>query len=101
MRTPADERDVLISWYTSDDECRIYTSDYIWMNRFDKKCREHPDVWKLHRTEYSESDIVAKTYIVPVKCLSFRNEIPKGREMTEEERRIAGERLRKLRESKN
>ena len=100
MRTPKEEREVLVSWYTTDDFCRVYTSDYVYMSRFDKLCKENPDTWECERVEYQDGDVVAKSYKVPVKCISFRREPAKGREMTEEEKTIAAERLRKARESK-
>lgn len=95
MRTPIEEREVIISWRTTDDTVSIYTSDYSYMTKFDKLVEKHPEAWRLKRQELHKGDIVGKSYETSVKCLTFRSEPPKGREMTEEEKRIAAERMRK------
>lgn len=101
MRTPVDERELIVSYYTDQDIAQVYTSDYNLMAKFDKFVESNPDVWKLKRTQKCQGDVVGKDYECPAKCISFRAEPPKKREMTEEQKEMAREQLRKYRESKN
>ena len=97
MRTPAGERELIISGYTVDGVMQVYTSDYSLMAKFDKFVESNPDVWKLKRTQKCQGDIVGKDYECPAKCITFRAEPPKKREMTEEQRQAASERMKALR----
>ena len=100
-RTPVGERELIISGYTVDGVMQVYTSDYSLMAKFDKFVESNPDVWKLKRTQKCQGDVVGKDYECPARCISFRAEPPKKREMTEEQKEMAREQFRKYRESKN
>ena len=42
MKTPTDEREVCISFYTDSDTANVYTSDYSYMSKLDKLCEANP-----------------------------------------------------------
>lgn len=104
MRTPTEEREISVCGYTyKPDGTRaetldVYTSDYSYMIKFDKFCKENPDEWQLKGTTTCQGDVVGKQYTCKAGCVFFRAKTLKGRPRTEEEKRIAAERFRKLRE---
>lgn len=101
MRTPIDEREIHIGGYTYDedgkrkDTIEIYTSDYSYMLKFDRLCDENPDEWRIKEGSVLRQggDIVAKTYICPVSCVSFRRGKKK---LTDEQREALADSLRAI-----
>lgn len=82
------EQEVCISFMRDEDFATIYTSDTTYMTKLDKLCKASPDMYSL---------IVdtgrGKTYRVEDKTLiSFR---AKKREMSEEQKEAASERMKK------
>ena len=93
-----DERETHITWTFDDQTASIYTIDPSVIRKLDKmvaRCPEcykldHEDDWKGNRACY---------YKVPSKLISFRTpSVP--RQLTDEQRQAAAERLRKVRENK-
>ena len=87
------EQEVHISFIRDEDFAIIYVSDTTYITKLDKLCAANPDMWSI----VAETN-VSKTYRVEDKTLiSFRS---KKREMTEEQRLAAGERMKKYQADK-
>ncbi len=87
------EQEVNINFMRDEDFATIYTSDTTYMTKLDKLCKTSPDMYSL----ISDTGR-GKTYRVEDKTLiSFR---AKKREMNEEQKIAAGERMRQYQESK-
>ena len=81
------EQEVNISWMRDEDFAKIYASDSTTITKLDKLCKTSPDMYKL----VSETP-VGKSYICMDKgMISFRE---KKRELSEEQKEAAGERMR-------
>jgi len=106
MRTPKEEREISAGGYTYAPDgtrasrMRVFTSDYSYMIKLDRYCEENPDEWKVERVNHNGQDIVSKEYSCPTSCLSFRKKTVKGREMTEEEKARAAERMQTARNAR-
>lgn len=84
-----EEQETHISYMRDESYAKVYTSDSTQMTRLDKLCKTNPDMYK-----FIEDTGRGKNYLISDKGLiSFRT---KKREMTEEQKRIAAERMRKL-----
>ena len=82
------EQEVCINFMRDEDHATIYTSDTTYMTKLDKLCRTNPDMYSLI-TDTGRG----KTYRIKDKTLiSFR---AKKRELSEEQKIAAGERMRK------
>lgn len=87
------EQEVNISWMRDEDFAKIYASDSTTITRLDKLCKTSPDMYKL----VSETP-VGKSYICMDKgMISFR---AKKRELSEEQKEAAGERMRQYQASR-
>ena len=71
---------------------RIYTSDTRFINKLDK-------LYERKRVHSNEDGITAVEYEVPEKYISFRKGIVR-QQLTDEQKRIRSERMKKLRERK-
>ncbi len=81
------EQEVNINFMRDEDFATIYTSDTTYMTKLDKLCKTSPDMYSL-----ISDNGRGKTYRVEDKTLiSFR---AKKREMSEEQKIAAGERMR-------
>lgn len=99
MRTPIEEREVVIRFNTDDETANIYTSDYSYMTKLDKLCENNPAEWRGIHTEYHSGDIVGKFYECPYHLISFRKGSTQ-RTMTDEQKAAAADRLAKAREAR-
>ncbi len=87
------EQEVCINFMRDEDFAIIYTSDTTYMTRLDKLCKASPDMYSL----ISDTGR-GKTYRVEDKTLiSFR---VKKRELSEEQKIAASERMRQYQASK-
>lgn len=87
------EQEVNITWMRDEDFAKIYASDSTAITRLDKLCKDSPTFYKL----INETPI-GKTYLCTDKNLiSFRS---KKRELTDDQKRAAGERMRKYQADK-
>lgn len=87
------EQEVHINFMRDEDFATIYTSDTTYMTKLDKLCNTSPDMYSL----ISDTGR-GKTYRVEDKTLiSFR---AKKRELTDEQKIAAGERIRQYQASK-
>lgn len=88
------EQEVCINFMRDEDFATIYTSDTTYMTKLDKLCKTSPDMYSLIADTGR-----GKTYRVEDKTLiSFR---AKKRELSEEQKIAAGERMRKYQASKH
>ncbi len=95
------EQETTVSFMRDNDICMVYTSDSTVMTKLDKlaKSGKAPH-WKLvaeHRLRGGE--LVGKTYETHKRLISFRADIS-TREMTEEQKEAAAERMREWQEKK-
>lgn len=87
------EQETSIIFMRDEPFAKIYTSDSTQITRLDKLCKSSPDMYKL---DYETS--VGKAYICTDKGLiSFRS---KKREVSDEQKEAAGERMRQYQASK-
>lgn len=85
------ERETHITWSAEDKTAHIFTADPIYIRKLDKMVQQHPDQYKLVK----EEDWLGNRccfYHVPAKYISFRGPRP----LSEEQRAIATERLKKI-----
>lgn len=87
------EQEVHINFMRDEDFATIYTSDTTYMTKLDKLCNTSPDMYSIIADTRR-----GKTYRVEDKTLiSFR---AKKRELSEEQKIAAGERMKQYHESK-
>lgn len=87
------EQETNILYMRDQDYAEVYTSDSTQMTRLDKLCSQNPEVYSLVKDTGR-----GKTYRIADKSLiSFR---AKKRELTEEQRQAAGERMRQYQASR-
>ena len=99
---PPNEQETTISFYRDGKLVDVWTSDTTVMTKFDRKCVESPEDYKCIEVGKSlDGTLTNKRYTISNKKLvSFRNRNAK-REMTDEQRAKAAERLRQARLSKS
>lgn len=103
MGVMVSEQETVIRFGRDGDECEVYTSDSTVMTRLDKlasEANEKAPLWTLKEVHYSQNhELVAKTYVTNKRLISFRSGIL-TREMTEEQKAAAAERMRSWRDRK-
>lgn len=90
MIIPREEQETVISFTADDKMAQVYTCDAVYIRKLDRLCEKAPEQYNV-----IQQDDYSKTYTMPKRLVSFR--IP--REMTEEQRVAAVERLAKARMS--
>ena len=95
------EQETTISFMRDSDICTVYTSDSTVMTKLDKLAEsEKAPHWTLkeeHRLRGGE--LVGKTYETHKRLISFRADIA-IREMTDEQKEAAAERMKEWQEKK-
>lgn len=89
---PCNEQETVICIDRETRAARIYTSDTRFINKLDK-------LYERKRVHRNEDGITAVEYEVAEKLISFRKGIVR-QQLTDEQKRIRSERMKKLRESK-
>lgn len=89
MGLSIDEQELHISAMRDEEFAIAYCSDSTWITKMDKLVKKSPNLFKVIR-----EDDVSKTYQFPKRLISIRSSI---REMSEEQKQVAAERMRKLR----
>lgn len=95
------EQETTVNFYRNSDICTVYTSDSTVMTKLDKLV-ENPKAphWKLKKEHRSQSgELVGKTYETHKRLISFRADIS-TRELTEEQKEAAAERMKEWQERK-
>ena len=96
MALTLEERETHIYISRTDETAEIYTSDERYMRKFDKLVEDNPEEWKFKKAETVQGEVIGKTYSCPRNLISFRSKTQK-RELTEEQRQAAADRLREMR----
>ena len=89
---PCNEQETVICIDRETRAARIYTSDTRFINKLDK-------LYERKRIHRNEDGITAVEYEVAEKLISFRKGIVR-QQLTDEQKRIRSERMKKLRERK-
>lgn len=82
------EQETIIVYNAAEPNVEVYTADPVMMRRMDKLCEKRPEVFRIIK-----SDLISKTYMCPKKCIRVKA----PRQMTEEQKQAAGERLARVR----
>jgi hypothetical protein len=91
---PLDEQETVIHFMRGEDFATISTTDSTMITKMDKLCRSNPDMYWL-----KSEDGYSKIYKCRDKSMvSLRS---KKREVTDEQRKAAGERMKKYQAAKN
>lgn len=94
MALSIEEQELYINTMRDEDFATAYCSDRTWVTKFDKLVEKSPDLFEvIAETDYG------KTYKFPKRLISIRSSIV-TREMTDEQRQLAAERLKNAREQK-
>ena len=94
MALSIEEQEVCINAMRDEDFATVYCSDRTWITKMDKLVEKSPNLFTvIAETEYG------KTYKFPKRLISIRSSIV-TREMTDEQKQLAADRLRNAREQK-
>ena len=94
MALSIEEQEVCINAMRDEDFATAYCSDCTWITNMDKLVEKSPDLFEVStETDYG------KTYRFPKRLISIRSSIV-TREMTDEQKQLAADRLRNAREQK-
>lgn len=94
MSLAIEEQEVCINAMRDEDFATAYCSDRTWITKMDKLVEKSPNLFTvIAETEYG------KTYRFPKRLISIRSSIV-TRELTEEQKQLAADRLRNAREQK-
>ena len=94
MSLSLSEQEVCINAIRDEEFATAYCSDVTWITKFDKLVAKSPDLFEVvAETEYG------KTYRFPKRLISIRSSIV-TREMTDEQKQLAADRLRNAREQR-
>ena len=89
-----EEQEICISAMRDEDFATAYCSDRTWITKMDKLVEKSPNLFEvIAETDYG------KTYKFPKRLISIRSSIV-TREMTDEQKQLAADRLRNAREQK-
>ena len=94
MALSIEEQEVCINAMRDEDFATIYCSDRTWITKMDKLVEKSPALFEI----VAETDY-GKTYRFPKRLISIRSSIV-TREMTDEQKQLAADRLRNARELK-
>ena len=93
-----DEQETVVNFGINDEMANVYTSDRTVWTKLKKCILQDNSEYKIVRIVYSkDGDPVAVEVEFPKEFVSFRQ---KRKEVTEEQRQAAGERLKKMWEDK-
>lgn len=97
------EEEVSINFTADEDLVNIYTSIPSWIRKLDSLCAEHPESYEevVERRGLVDGEIVSKTYVLKDRKLLYLRpaRLPK-RELSEEEKEVLRERMKKMQEAK-
>ena len=94
MALSIEEQEVCINAMRDEDFATAYCSDRTWITKMDKLVEKSPNLFAV----VAETDW-GKTYRFPKRLISIRSSIV-TREMTDEQKQLAADRLRNAREQK-
>ncbi len=77
------------------DKARIYTSDNTFITKIKKAIQKNPDAWEIVVAGTINGDIVGFDFVGPVNVVRIGSGKKRTRNLTDEQRKEMGERLRK------
>lgn len=89
------EQETIINFNAENDTATLYTADPVQMRKLDKCVEQNPTQFKVIDTQTCQGDVISKTYEFPKKFVTVRKK-ETVRTMTEEQRKAASERMRKI-----
>ena len=94
MALSIQEQEICINAMRDEEFATAYCSDRTWITKMDKLVEKSPNLFEvIAETDYG------KTYKFPKRLISIRSSIV-TREMTDEQKQLAADRLRSAREQK-
>lgn len=93
---PVYEQETHISYMRDEQFAKVYTSDTTQMTKFDKRCKDFPDMWMC-----VSNDGYSKSYICKDKNMISARGKKSTRKMTDEQREAARERMTELQAKRN
>ena len=93
---PIYEQETHISYMRDEEFAKVYTSDTTQMTKFDKRCKDFPDMWTC-----VSNDGYSKSYICKDKSMISARGKKIERKMSDEQREAARERMSKWQAKKN
>ena len=94
MALSIEEQELCINAMRDEEFATAYCSDRTWITKFDKLVEKSPDLFEvIAETDYG------RTYKFPKRLISIRSSIV-TRDLTEEQKHLAAERLRNAREQR-
>lgn len=93
---PVYEQETHISYMRDEQFAKVYTSDTTQMTKFDKRCKDFPDMWMC-----VSNDGYSKSYICKDKNMISARGKKSTRKMTDEQREAARERMAELQAKRN
>lgn len=88
---PIFEQETHISYMRDEQFAKVYTSDTTQMTKFDKRCKDFPDMWTC-----VSNDGYSKSYICKDKSMISARGKKSTKKMTDEQREAARVRMAKL-----
>lgn len=96
---PVYEQETHISYMRDEQFAKVYTSDTTQMTKFDKRCKDFPDMWQCVADDrYSKSYICKDKSMISARGKRVERQ---KRELTDEEREAIKKRLAEGRIKKN
>lgn len=92
------ERETCIGWSDDTHTAEITTFNRAMINKLAKLARQYPSKYKLKQEIEVDGEKCGVIYTFPKNLVTLR--APTSRVMTEEQRKVAGERLKKSRAKK-
>ena len=100
--TDVEEQETTITYGRKDTLAYVYCSDNTVLTKIQKLLNTEGSEWKLIRIiKNQEGNPTGYEFTVPKKMISLKAKKKAGRELTEEERKALGERLRGIRKASN
>ncbi len=85
------EQETIITYNAQEDFAEVYTCYPPMIRKLDELTQKNPEEWKVLR-----GDQIGKTYTCPKNLITLRSKSASKRELTEEEKQKARERMKKI-----
>lgn len=95
---PSDEVETIVTFSKLENEAIIYTTDNTVLTKLKKQIKSNPDEWKIiristHGSGKNSEELQSIEISCPKKYVSFKSS---NRKMSEEQKRKASERFKKM-----
>lgn len=94
------ERETTFGWDKSTDICSLITFDQSLDRKLMGYCKKYPDKFKMVSEQIYDDQVEGHEFTFPKNLVSIRQPTAKKKELTEEQKKSATERLKKAREKK-